>query len=235
MTPSSSSSSSPSPSPSSSSSPSPSPSARPSRGWLLALTLWSLAGTVAACTDLLPRLPDRALPLVIWLPVLAAVAAFALSPSFRAGLATLNVRAVVLAHGIRALVGAAFVVQAARGVLPAAFGRPAGWGDIAAGALALFVGTVARPDRARGRRLLYAWNTFAFLDILTAFVSAQRLVLFVRDPRMAAVLGHLPFSFVPLLLVPFVLASHLWLFARLKQAGAATASARSDPRVTRAA
>jgi hypothetical protein len=192
-----------------------SPSERPTRTWLVALAVWLVVGAAAALSDLLPHLPQRALPIVIWLPVLVGVAAFALRPSFRAGLATLNVRAVVFAHGIRALVGAAFVVQAARGVLPDAFGRPVGWGDIAAGVLAMVVATVARPDRPRGRSLLYAWNIFGFLDILMAFVSAQRLIFFVRDPRMAEGLGHLPLSFVPWLLVPFVLASHLWLFGRL--------------------
>jgi hypothetical protein len=160
---------------------------------------------------------------------LTAVAAFALSPSFRAGLGTLNVRAVVLAHGIRAVVGPAFVVQAARGVLPDAFGRPVGWGDLVAGALAIVVAAVARPDQPRGRRLLYAWNILAFLDILMAFASAQRLVFFVGDARMASGLGHLPFSFVPWLLVPFILASHLWLFGRLRRTGGAAAPAAAVP------
>lgn len=230
---------SPSSSSSSSSPPTSSPRAgararRPTGTWI-ALAGWVAVGGAAAAGDLLHHLPERALPLVIWTPVLAALGAWRLIPSFRRGLATLNVRAIVLLHGIRTIVGAAFVVQASRGVLPDAFGRPVGWGDVVAGLLAIVVAAAARPDRRGGRRLLLAWNTLGFLDILMAFVSAQRLVFFVHDPRMAAGLGRLPFSLIPLLLVPFVIASHLWLFHRLQRPGDAAASAPSNRRVSGAA
>jgi hypothetical protein len=185
-----------------------------------AALVWLAFAAGCALTGALARLPRPATPLFIWGPVIAAAVAYRSSPALRGVLAGISLRAIVLFHVVRALIGAAFLVQDARGVLPSAFAQPAGWGDIAVGLLAILAALVV-PAAGRAltgtrRAALLAWNTFGLIDILMAFVAAQRLIFFVGDPRMLAALGNWPFSLIPLVVVPAVIATHLLLFARLR-------------------
>lgn len=56
----------------------------------------------------------------------------------------------------------------------------------------------------------------ALADILLAFVSAQRLILFVGDRQFLAAFDMFPFPLVPLFVVPLILATHALVFARLR-------------------
>lgn len=183
---------------------------------------WMTVAIGCAVTGALTHLPRPAVPLFIWGPVIAGVVVYRSSPSLRALLGAVGLRAILLFHVVRAFIGGAFLVLDARGVLPSAFAQPAGWGDIAVGLLAIpaallvasGAATIAGPRRAA----LLLWNTFGLADILLAFVAAQRLIFLVGDPRMLGALGRWPFSLVPLVVVPTVIASHLLLFARLRRA-----------------
>jgi hypothetical protein len=91
------------------------------------------------------------------------------------------------------------------------FASVAGWGDLAVGITLLAV--LAFPRRP----LVLAWNAFGLLDILIVFVTAQRLIVFVRDAKMLATFSQLPYSLLPVLIVPLVIATHLAIFFKMRR------------------
>jgi hypothetical protein len=123
---------------------------------------------------------------------------------------SLSLNAIVGFHAVR-LVGVAFLVLGARGLLAPEFATRAGWGDVAAalGAIAL----VALPA-LRTRRLLNIWNAFGLLDLIVAVGTATIVVAAGRIPGMQPIL-QLPLSLVPLFFVPVLVASHVALFRRI--------------------
>ncbi len=132
--------------------------AGPPRTVPLVLLIGLVAAIAVGATGVFARLAFPA-PQLIILPLVSAAIVIR-----RAWVDTLSWRTLVGFHGIR-LIGAVFVWLGARGVLAPMFARRAGWGDIAAFAVA--------PTRAK---LAYnAWNLFGLLD-LTVWVTQQGLV-----------------------------------------------------------
>lgn len=180
-----------------------------------ALAVWIVAALVAAATGLVAALPRPLIPLIIWSPVLAAVLAWRRSPAVRTFVADLDLRLPVLFHVVRVFFGAAFLVEAAAGRLPPSFAHVAGPGDLVAGALALPAALLAARRDPTSRALLFGWNLLGLIDILAVFLSAQRLLLVLRDERFLHAFQRLPFSTLPVLVVPLVLITHLLVFVRL--------------------
>lgn len=115
-----------------------------------------------------------------------------------------------------------FLKLGASGELPEAFVRIAGPGDVVAGTLAVGAAIAASDLGSRRRRaLVLAWNVIALADILAVVVTAQRLILFVQDPRKLGMMGRFPFATLPLFVVPMVLLTHLAVIARLRAAARA--------------
>jgi hypothetical protein len=135
---------------------------------------WLAAAITVASTGALAQMPRPAIPLMIWSPVILALAFYRRSRNLRAYLATIDMRVPIFLHVIRTFFGVAFLVLLSRGTLPAAFARPAGWGDIVVGLLAIPAGIAAGGTWNHRRRFVLAWNVLGFADILMAFVSAQR-------------------------------------------------------------
>lgn len=180
---------------------------------------WLVAGALLALAFPFARFP-WAIPLVIATTVLAWALARRRSPAVRRALDRVDLRWVVLAHALRAPIGVAFLVLHDRGVLPEAFAVRGGWGDIAAGALALAVSPLARAASGASltgsrRAALLAWNALSFADIALVVGTAQVLVFGRHDPQLLAALAHPVFALLPTLVVPFVIATHLLVFARL--------------------
>src|SRR5437879_4881218 len=137
------------------------------------LTVLALVGRfAAACAGGLmgiinePARPPLMLLGFIALPILGFVAAYVASVSFRAFADSLSLPLLVGSHLWR-FVGLGFVIGWLNGALPAGFGIPEGFGDIiaASGALALLPG-LRRGTAPRG--LLFAWNTWGFVDLVSA-------------------------------------------------------------------
>jgi hypothetical protein len=187
-----------------------------------ALALWCAVSVPFAASGALAALPRPVIPLLIWSPVVVGVVAWRRSPAVRAFVDDLDLRLPVLFHLVRVFFGVAFLVEMQAGRLPAAFALVAGPGDIVAGGLALPAALIARRTDRASRGLLLAWNLLGLVDILAVFLSAQRLLLVLGDPRMLQVFQRLPYSALPVLVVPLVILTHLVVFARLRRAPAAT-------------
>lgn len=107
--------------------------------------------------------------------------------------------------------GLFFLVEWARGHLPAGFALPAGIGDIVVGLTAPLV--VARLARGRGERAFALWNAFGLLDLVVAVgagvlhASGPLGVLAGNVP--ADIVARYPLSVVPTFLVPLAIILHL--------------------------
>jgi hypothetical protein len=131
-------------------------------------------------------------------------------PSLKAWLGSLDPGVVLVFHLTR-FVGIYFLVLYGRGQLPYAFAVPCGWGDIAVATFAAVLLILPRGS-SRWRQALLVWNTLGLIDILFVVVTAARLGL--ADPPSMAALLRLPLSLLPTFVVPVIIASHVWVFAR---------------------
>jgi len=134
--------------------------------------------------------------------------------AIRACVLNIDLLWLVLPHLTRLFAGAYFLVLCQRGQLPCAFARPAGWGDIAIGVLAVAVASALHTQF--GKTFLLSWNTLGLIDIIFVVASALRFGL--QDWQSMHALRELPLSLLPTFLVPLIIASHVLIFVRLPRA-----------------
>ena len=113
-----------------------------------------------------------------------------------------------------------FLLLAAQGRLSGPFPYSAAWGDIITGVLALpLLWLAMQPDRHGV--VLHAWNAFGMLDLVAAIVlgvmSAANSIIQVFPPPGSEAMQHLPWSFVPSVLVPIWMIMHAIVFVRLRR------------------
>jgi hypothetical protein len=146
-------------------------------------------------------------------PVLAFAAWFAASEKFRRFALSLDPQILTLAQTWR-IIGFTFVLLEARGVLPAIFARPAGYGDMAIGATATFVAwKLASPMR---RYSFILWQLLGIADLVTAVsLGATARLLSPHSTSMVA-MTVLPLSLIPTFLVPLFLIFHLICIAQAR-------------------
>lgn len=186
------------------------PPAAPSRVATLTAAIWLVLAVGFSAAGGLSRLPFPGGQIVILALTAVAITLVTADGPVRAWLDSLSIKTIVGFHAIR-LVGVAFVVLGARGLLSPEFATRAGWGDVAAALGA--IGLVAVPA-LRTRGLLNAWNVFGLLDLIVAVGTATIVVVTGRTPGMQPIL-QLPLSLVPLFFVPVLAASHIALFRRI--------------------
>jgi hypothetical protein len=183
-------------------------------GLWVALGVWFTGSVAAAALGLLQALPPVAVPLFIWSPVLAIAVAMKASPRVRSAVEAVPTSWMILFHSLRAPIGAAFLLLEARGLLSAQFALPAGYGDIAAGLLAMPAAWAA----ARGKKTpVLLWNLLGAVDILLVFVTAQRILLFGEGPSALRAFFLFPGPVTPLFIVPLVLLTHGLIFQRVRR------------------
>lgn len=174
-------------------------------GWLLALH-WGLS----AQTLFPPGISGTAfLAVIVGAVALVGAALFAIAP-VRVLLLRLEPGQLMLLQGVRVFFGAGFLVQAASGDLPAAFGVIDGLSHISAG----FFGLIAAHALATGidgaRRAKFA-NLFGLADILVVASSLALLLL----PQIGP---HHPMMYAVFLPAPLWLWFHLVAMAKLRTA-----------------
>jgi hypothetical protein len=188
------------------------------QSWTLALVL----STWFVLTALTPipqvgRFPGALFGIVF--PVLAVSIFLIMSPVARSMIAGANVPMLVGLHVTR-LAGGLFILLAAEGRLSNPFAAIAGWGDILAAATAVPAAIMAWRARVGWEKWVLAWNVIGFLDFMSAItlgITSQPgspLRLFFDEPG-TAILGQLPWRFIPSFFVPLYIMIHVALFVRL--------------------
>jgi hypothetical protein len=172
---------------------------------------WLIVALIVGATGALSRLPVPP-PFIAVALTFVVLVLMRISRDVQTAVRHLGARSLVAFHAIRLPVGAYFLVLEGRGVLPAAFATPAGWGDMVVGVAAIAVAASCCPVTTPGRRVaLTVWNVVGLLDILGVLANGIRI--FAGDPAFGTPFMALPLSLLPTFIVPLVIVSHVILFA----------------------
>src|SRR6266567_3875688 len=147
-------------------------------------------------------------------PIVVFFLWFAISEKFRQFALSLNPRILTAAQLWR-IIGFTFVLLQARGVLPAVFALPAGYGDMAIGATATLVAWQLADPAHRNSFIL--WQVLGIADLVTAVsLGTTARLLSPEGPTMVA-MTVLPLSLVPTFLVPLFAIFHVICIAQARQ------------------
>jgi hypothetical protein len=181
--------------------------------WIGLCAAAAQAGIIAASKPFPLIGPFIALPLLI----AAIAAAF---PAGRAALLSIPVPTLIGVH-VGRLLAVQFLILEAQDRLGGPFPFFAGWGDIITAVAALPIMWLVASTGLRHRPLIAAWNLFGTLDLVNALAlgvtSAENALQLFHTPPGSEAMQHLPFSFVPTVLVPFYLTCHAIIWAHLMQ------------------
>ena len=171
-------------------------------GWAAAAIAVAASGALRNVRMPMPQVMAGAL-------TLALVAAFTASRGVRDWALDLDLRGLTLFHCWRIVPGIAFLVLYSRGDLPWAFAVPGGWGDIVVAVTAPLASALA----PRHRRVVLGWHLLAAADLVNVLATAARIGM--ADQAAFEALRHLPFSLLPIFLVPLTLQAHFIAVAQL--------------------
>ncbi len=157
------------------------------------------------------------LPLMFAAPLVAGGVLAAISARFRAALAAIPSTYIIGSNVFRA-VGFFFLILLVQGQLGGPFPYFAGIGDIITGLFALPAARLAQRAPLSDPRIL-AWNAFGMLDLVVAVTlgvlsSPNFPFALIHAGAGSAGIGTLPWSMIPLVLVPTYLIGHAVIFAR---------------------
>jgi hypothetical protein len=192
----------------------PQPESAPRRHILLTgAIVWLLIAAVVSFMGIPQRMKPPAPQLVVLvLAVLLLIASWLYWP-LRSWVLTCDWRAIVEIHLIRLIAGAGFLYAGSKGRFPTQFSTMAGWGDIAIALLGLLLILLVAPHRSFAPWAYGIWNTLGLLDILHVIMDASRHAM--ADRYSMAELLRPPFVFLPLFVVPILIASQIWLYERI--------------------
>lgn len=174
------------------------------------LIVWGLAVVIAAEVGAFRAVYPLWLAGLIALGIVVPVIAYALSRKFRAYIETVGLKTLTAFHIWRIAAALVFFWYGAHDLLPEAFVRNAGWGDLIAGTLALGV-TLLPKTRTR----YWVFHLFGFADFVVA-VGTGLTYFLLHDPRMAGI-QTLPMALIPFYGVGISGASHIMAFDLLRR------------------
>jgi hypothetical protein len=153
------------------------------------------------------------LPAFFMLPLIAAALA-ATSSAARSAMMAIPMSSIIALNAMRVL-GVLMLVAAVTGVMSGPFPYAAGIGDVLTGLFALGVARVAarKPNDVR----VLEWSVFGALDLIVAISLGATYA----TSGAAAAMTTLPWSLIPLVLVPTYLIGHALVFAHVRAATAA--------------
>jgi hypothetical protein len=146
-------------------------------------------------------------------PILVFGMWFLASKGFRKFALSLSPQMLTLAQSWR-LVGFTFVLLQARGILPAIFALPAGYGDMAIGATATVVAW--KLDSPARRNSFIFWQLLGIADLVSAVSLGTTARLLSPDSTSMAAMTVLPLSLIPTFLVPLFLILHVICIAQAR-------------------
>jgi hypothetical protein len=189
--------------------------------------LWiGLAGAASASGWLTIAKPFPVIGIFVATPLVAAAIATAW-PAARAALLGLPTRLMVSLN-VGRVFAVLFLLLAIQGRLAGPFPVFAGGGDIITGAFAASLLFAAVDAKRTGA--IAMWNLFGSADLVLAIflgvtsAEGSPLQLFYSSPGSGA-MQHLPWSFVPTVLVPLYLIMHATIWAQLRARRAGERSA----------
>lgn len=154
-----------------------------------------------------------AVALAALVPVAVFFLWFAASEEFRQFAFSLNPSVLTLAQSWRIL-GFIFVLLEARGILPAVFALPAGYGDMAVGATAALVAwKLADPSH---RNSFILWQVLGITDLVMAVSLGTTARLLTPHGASMVAMTVLPLSLVPTFIVPLLLIFHVICIAQAR-------------------
>jgi hypothetical protein len=165
-----------------------------------------------------------ALPALFMLPLIAT-ALTATSPAARSAMMAIPMRSIIALNGMRVL-GVLMLTAGLTGQMSGPFPYFAGIGDIITGILAFGVARLAAAKPGDLRVL--EWNIFGALDL----VVAVSLGAIYATSSASAAMTTLPWSIIPLVLVPTYLIGHALVFAHVR--AASVSMKNSSARLARA-
>jgi hypothetical protein len=180
------------------------------------IVAWFLFALIAGGIGLFQNQANRigaAVGIAAGMPIVAFAVWFAASQSFRSFALGLNGRTLTLVQSGR-IIGVTFVILQARGVLPAIFAWPAGYGDIFIGATAGFVAWKLYGPSRRGSFIF--WQAFGVLDLVTAVGLGITAGLIQPHGVPMLAMTVLPLSLIPSFLVPLYLIFHVICIAQAR-------------------
>ena len=152
-------------------------------------------------------------------PVVGIAAYFCFNNTASAVIANMFVAPLIALHVTR-IAGGLFIPLFWEGRLSNPFAYIAGAGDLLAAALAVPAAVIAYRGAPGWQKWVLAWNTVGFADFISAItlgITSQPgspLQIYYDLPG-TAVLGELPWRFIPSFFVPLYLMIHIALFIRL--------------------
>jgi hypothetical protein len=173
------------------------------------LVAWFAFALIAGALGVFQNATDRigaAVGIAAGVPIVVFALWFAVSASFRRFVLGLNPRTLTFVQTWR-VIGVTFLILQARGVLPAIFAWPAGYGDVFIGATAAFVAwKLCDPNH---RTSFIFWNVLGITDLVTA-VGMGTTAGFIQPHGIPmAPMTNLPLSLIPTFLVPLFLIFHV--------------------------
>lgn len=199
---------------------------------LVALAIWAAAVSLAGASGLVAQLPTAFVAPLVVVGIIAPMLVYMASPGLRAWCAEVGLWWLTAFHVWRIAAALVFFWYGARELLPTWFVTNAGWGDLAAGLLALAVVLWARPSL----RTYTAVHVFGFADFVLAVGTGLTYTL-LGNPLMDTI-RTFPLILIPLFGVGVSGAVHLIAFHQIyrtyrdRRGAPLAAEARDDrPRV----
>ena len=195
------------------------------------LILWFGLAAAAGAAGLFTAPPDqlfRPVLLSVAGPVLVFLGLYSGSPIFRRFVLSRDIRVATMLQLWR-VIGFAFLMLYAHGVLPGLFAWPAGLGDVAIGLSAPLVvlALVRRPEFARGRGFV-VWHLLGLLDFVvaaaTATLASGAIPGLHAGPVTSAPMEAWPLVPFPSFIVPLFVFLHLGVLFQVRALRRAAAS-----------
>jgi hypothetical protein len=190
------------------------------------MVVWFIFALSASALHLFKNDANRiglAIAIAAVTPIIVFSLWYAASAGFRQFALSLDPRLLTSAQAWR-IIGFTFVLLEARGVLPAIFAWPAGYGDMAIGMTAGFAAWKLADPAHRNSFIL--WQVLGILDLVIAVTTGTTAALISTQGPPMVPMTVLPLSLVPTFLVPLFVILHVISIAQARTWKVPSAGAR---------